>query len=127
MIKVTCAIIERGSTILCAQRSEKMKLPLKWEFPGGKVEGDESLDVCLVREIHEELGIEIEVLEKMPSNIHAYEGGKGIELIPFRCKITRGEPQLKEHKQILWLNKKALLDLDWAEADIPIVKNYIQL
>lgn len=128
MIIVTCALIEEENTsrVLCAQRSELMKLPLKWEFPGGKVEKGESLESCLIREIQEELGIKVKVISKMASNIHTYQGNKQIELIPFRCRITDGKIQLREHKQILWLKKESLLDLDWAEADIPIVRNYIQ-
>lgn len=128
MIKVTCAIIEEENTarVLCAQRSEQMKLPLKWEFPGGKVEQGESLEACLIREIQEELGVKVEVVEKLPSNRHAYQGNKQIELFPFRCRIIGGQIQLKEHKQILWLKKEALFELDWAEADIPIVSNYMQ-
>ncbi len=53
MLQVTCAIIEKNGKILCAQRSEKMNLPLKWEFPGGKIEENESLEACLKREIRE--------------------------------------------------------------------------
>ncbi len=128
MIKVTCAIIEQKDTplVLCAQRSEQMKLPLKWEFPGGKVEEGETLEACLKREIQEELAVEIEVIEKMASHNHAYQANKVIELIPFRCRILTGQIQLREHKQILWLKKEALLRLDWAEADVPIVRNYIR-
>lgn len=128
MIKVTCAIIEEAnsSRVLCAQRSEQMRLPLKWEFPGGKVEEGESLESCLIREIQEELGVLVEIVERMASNIHAYQVDKRIELIPFRCRVTNGQIQPREHKQILWLKKESLLGLDWAEADIPIVRNYIQ-
>lgn len=71
-LRVTCAIIENEGKVLCAQRSEKMNLPLKWEFPGGKVEGDEDLITCLKREIKEELGVEIAVLEQLPSNFQKY-------------------------------------------------------
>lgn len=128
MIPVTCAIIEDEDTssVLCAQRSEQMKLPLKWEFPGGKVEEGESPEACLVREIQEELGVRVEVIEQLPSNVHTYPGSKAIELIPFRCRISGGQIQLKEHRQIRWLKREALPELDWAEADIPVVSNYLQ-
>jgi len=125
MLQVTCAIIENNGKILCAQRSEKMKLPLKWEFPGGKIEEHESLEACLKREIREELGIEIEILEQLPSFKHSYSANFSIELFPFRCKIINHEIQLAEHKQIKWLSLEKLKDLDWAEADVPIV-NYIK-
>ncbi len=122
--KVTCAIIEHKGKVLCAQRSENMSHPLKWEFPGGKVEGDEDLISCLKREIKEELGVKIEVLERLPSNFHIYSNFK-LELIPFRCSLQTFEIDLLEHSQILWLPVEKLKDLDWAEADVPIVNIYI--
>jgi len=125
MLQVTCAIIENNGKILCAQRSEKMKLPLKWEFPGGKTEANESLEACLKREIREELGIEIDILEQLPSFKHSYSVNFSIELFPFRCKSLGNEIHLTEHKQIKWLSLGELKELDWAEADVPIV-NYIK-
>ena len=61
MIEVTCSIIEHNNKILVTQRSEKMALPLKWEFPGGKIEKDETAEACLIREILEELHINIKI------------------------------------------------------------------
>jgi len=122
---VTCAIIEKDGLVLCAQRSEKMQLPLKWEFPGGKVEDDESLESCLKREIREELGIEIDLLQQLPTFKHTYSKNFSIELFPFRCNLLTQEIHLAEHKQIKWLSLEELKDLDWAEADVPIV-NYIK-
>ena len=101
-----------------------MPLPLKWEFPGGKVEPNESEKSCLIREILEELNLVIDNLERLPSNCHAFNDGKTIELIPFRCQVADGIIQLKEHQQIKWVTKEDLLFLDWAEADIPIVEYY---
>ena len=126
MILVTCAIIEHNQKVLCAQRSKKMNLPLKWEFPGGKVEEGEDFESCLKREIKEELGVEIEVTERLPSNTHAYSNQKYIKLIPFRCSLRTFEIDLKEHLKIEWSSPRELLKFDWAEADIPIVQNYIQ-
>lgn len=123
MLRVTCAIIEKKGKILCAQRGEEMNLPLKWELPGGKLEDEETLEECLQREIMEELGLEITILEKLPCNT-SYDSNKGIVLIPFRSQIIDGELTLKEHKQIKWLYPEELIKLDWAEADIPIVKHY---
>lgn len=125
MLRVTCAIIEDNNKVLCAQRSQQMNLPLKWEFPGGKVEDNEQFENCLKREIKEELGVTINILEKLPANRHNY-AGKLIELIPFRCELSTFQIELREHSQIKWLPIEQLLVLDWAEADIPIVKNYIQ-
>ena len=126
MIQVTCAIIEDNDQILCAQRSEKMSLPLKWEFPGGKLEKGETLEDCLKREIKEELGLKITILERLPSNTHRYFENKIIKLIPFRCSLQTSEINLKEHSKIEWTTISKLEDFDWAEADIPIVQHYIQ-
>jgi 8-oxo-dGTP diphosphatase len=80
MINVTCAIIIFGNKILAAQRSEKMKLPLKWEFPGGKVEENENNEECIVREIKEEINVEIEIVKKLANSIYDY-GAFKINLI----------------------------------------------
>jgi 8-oxo-dGTP diphosphatase len=60
-IRVTCAIIEFAGKVLVVQRSKKMNLPLKWEFPGGKIEEGELEEECIVREIKEELNLDIEI------------------------------------------------------------------
>ena len=125
MIIVTCAIIEKDSKVLCAQRSELMHLPLKWEFPGGKVEDDEDPEECLKREILEELGVEISIIERLISNKHTYPDQKHFELIPFRCSLVGGKLVAKEHKLVKWLNRSELRELDWAEADIPVLHQYL--
>jgi 8-oxo-dGTP diphosphatase len=61
MLQVTCAIIEHNNKVLICQRSATMKLPMKWEFPGGKIEHGESKEDCLQREIKEELGMIITI------------------------------------------------------------------
>ena len=126
MIKVSCAIIEMKGLVLVCQRSDKMDLPGKWEFPGGKLREGESAEDSIVREIMEELSVTIKILERMPSHQHKYLD-KGIELIPFRAKITSGEIRLTEHKDFQWLEAIELPLLDWADADIPIVIDYLVL
>lgn len=127
MIKVTCAlIIDNQSRILAAQRSQVMSLSLKWEFPGGKIESDETPEDCLIREIKEELNVEIQIIKALPPNTHIYPKIT-IELIPFICEHISGEIILKEHAQYRWLHTNELLALDWADADVPIVKHYLTL
>lgn len=126
MIDVTCAlIVDDQNRLFTAQRSSMMSLPLKWELPGGKIEPNESAEDCLIREIQEELNIEIEVIATLEPNQHAYPTIT-IRLIPFICRQVGGTIILKEHANFKWLNTNELLDLDWAEADIPIINNYLK-
>ena len=125
MVNVTCAIIYFNDKILVTQRSEKMKLPLKWEFPGGKLEDDESEIDCIKREIREEINIEIKVLEKISNSIYDY-GTFKINLIPFISTYVSGEIILSEHKDYKIIDKSELLGLDWAEADLPIVEELLK-
>jgi 8-oxo-dGTP diphosphatase len=125
MIHVTCAIIlNERKQVFVAQRNSIMHLPLKWEFPGGKVEEGESLQDCLIREMKEQFDMTIEIISQLPPNEHEYTD-KTIKLIPFLCLWIAGVISLKEHAAYRWLEPRNLLDLDWAEADIPIVKNYL--
>lgn len=126
MINVTCAIIFFDNQILVTQRSEKMKLPLKWEFPGGKLEENESEIDCVKREIKEELNIEIDVINKLSNSVFDY-GTFKINLIPFIANYISGEIRLTEHKDYRILNKSELSFLDWAQADIPIVEEFLKL
>lgn len=122
MIDVVCAVIIDKNRILCVQRSEKMSLPLKWEFPGGKIEPGEHAVQCLKREIKEELNIDIEVLMEIHPQSHEYaEKGLTISLMPFVCIYAGGKLELHEHKTHLWLLPDEIGALDWAEADLFIV------
>ncbi|WCO02001.1 (deoxy)nucleoside triphosphate pyrophosphohydrolase [Psychroserpens ponticola] len=124
IIPVTCAIIHFGDKILAVQRSETMKLPLKWEFAGGKIESGESEIACIKREIFEELNIHIEVKKRLTPATHQYPNFK-IELIPFTAEFVSGELKLREHSSFILAKKEELINLDWAEADLPILKEYL--
>lgn len=126
LITVVCALIEYPQGVLVVQRSETMKLSLKWEFPGGKIELGENEISCIKREINEELGLEIEVGKRLTPSIHHYPTFS-IELIPYLAEPIGGELILTEHCDYLILRKDQLHELNWAEADIPIVNEYIKL
>ena len=81
-IAVVCAIIILNEKILAVQRSPQMSLPLKWEFPGGKIEENESEEDCIKREIKEELNIEILLLKKL-STAYCNYPNIDVQLIPF--------------------------------------------
>lgn len=126
MINVTCAIINIDGKILVTQRSENMSLPFKWEFPGGKIEVYESEIECIKREIREEINIEIEILQKLSNSNYDY-GNLQINLLPFVANYVSGEIKLSEHKAYKLMDQSELLNLDWAEADIPIVEEFLKL
>jgi len=125
-INVTCAIVYFKDKILVTQRSEKMKLPLKWEFPGGKLETNESEIDCIKREISEEINIEIDIVKKLSDSIFDY-GTFQIKLIPFIANYVSGDIRLAEHKEYRLLNISQLINLDWAEADKPIIEELLKL
>ncbi|TDU43755.1 8-oxo-dGTP diphosphatase [Gelidibacter sediminis] len=123
---MTCALIQFGDKILAVQRSEHMKLPLKWEFAGGKIEPGESEVDCVTREVLEELNIHIEAKERLTPVIHTYPDFK-IELIPFVVDYVSGDLKLKEHADYVLVEKEELCNLDWAEADLPILQEFTEL
>lgn len=123
-IHVTCAIIEKNGFVLAAQRSAAMSLPLKWEFPGGKIDTGESPEGCLKRELMEELGITVKVGQALSPNTYHYPAFT-VTLYPFICGIDVGEVILHEHSAIMWLPPEKLLSLDWADADIPVIESYL--
>lgn len=119
-ITVVGAVIVRDGLIYCARRGLGRVLPGMWEFPGGKVETDESFAEALVREIDEELGCEISVIKPLETTTHEY-GFAVITLATFVCELVAGEPQSNEHAEERWLSVDALKTLEWAPADIPAV------
>jgi 8-oxo-dGTP diphosphatase len=122
-IFVACGIIEKDGLVLAAQRNRSMHLPLKWEFPGGKIENGESPEECLVREVMEELAIEIRVVEALSPATHTYPRFT-VTLYPFVCSIISGEIVANEHAALAWMEPEKLHLLDWAEADWPIIAEY---
>ena len=125
-IAVVCAVIKQQEKYFIAQRSAKMKMPLKWEFPGGKLEENEREIECIKREIKEEINIEIDVLKRLSNSIYDY-GTFKINLIPFFSNYISGDIILAEHKDFKLLDRSELLNLDWAEADLPIVEEFLKL
>lgn len=125
-LHVTCALIETGNNVLCAQRSATMNMPLKWEFPGGKMHEGETPGECLIRECSEELGIVIDIVTPGPACSYRYPAFD-ITLYPFTAIITSGTIGLTEHASAVWLPPEKLMSLDWAEADIAVVEWYMKL
>jgi len=118
MINVTCAVIRNeDDRVLVVQRGEETDHPLKWEFPGGKIDAGESEEECIIREIQEELSLDVVIFGKLPVVEHDY-GYKKIRLIPFICDTLDDMPMLNEHISFEWLNPGELGKVDFSEADL---------
>jgi 8-oxo-dGTP diphosphatase len=125
-IHVSCGIVRRDGRILAVQRSEQMRLPLKWEFPGGKIETGETPEACLERELMEELELSVTVGKSFKPVTHAYDDYT-VTLYPFMCGIRSGEIVLHEHAAFAWLAPTDLSGLDWADADKPVLFAFMKM
>lgn len=122
-LNVVGAAILRDEEVLCAQRGYG-ELIGKWEFPGGKIKQGESPIEALKREIKEELNIEIEICDKIDSTTFEYPHAI-INLSVFTCKYKSGTINDVEHQQLKWVKYDDLEDLDWADADQPILESFL--
>tara|TARA_B110000211_G_C13774668_1_gene419106 strand:+ start:67 stop:453 length:387 start_codon:yes stop_codon:yes gene_type:complete len=120
---VAGVITDDHNLIFCVQRGENSRsyISKKWEFPGGKIEAGESHEQALVRELKEELSIEVGNLDHFLTVNHTYPDFRLIMHV-YTCKIVQGSPVLTEHLKLKWLKAPDLKGLDWAAADIPIVE-----
>lgn len=123
MLEVVCGIIRSSSgKILAGRRGSERHLGGLWEFPGGKIDPGETPRAALARELQEELGIAVRVGEPLTSAVEWTDGEVAIRLRGFFCEITQGEPHAHEHEEIRWCEISDLPDLEWAEADLPLVE-----
>lgn len=119
---VICGIIQKEGQILLAQRNQQKHLAGYWEFPGGKLEENETEEECLKREIKEELGVEIIVDSFLMENRHDY-GSKEILLKSYLCQLVNNiDIILTDHDRVEWVAISDLISYNLAPADIPIVK-----
>lgn len=126
MLIVTCAVIRNEENeVLIVQRGEASDHPYKWEFPGGKLSSGETEDECIVREIREELSMDIVIVGRLPEVLHDY-GKKLIRLIPFICDTLTELPFLSEHISFKWVEPKDLLSFDYSEADVFVAQSYLE-
>jgi 8-oxo-dGTP diphosphatase len=125
-IEVVAAIIKNDDKILCVQRNENKLsyISKKYEFPGGKMEHNETKVETIVREIKEELAMDIIVKEEFLTVTHQYPDFL-LTMHSFICTCDSVEIILNEHIDYKWLKVDELENLDWAAADIPIVNKLI--
>ena len=122
MTVVVAAIIQdEHGDFLCAKRDEWKSLPGKWEFPGGKANPDEERAEALIREIKEELSVDIKVVREFDRTITGE-----IELVCFVCDLVSEKPTSStDHSELRWVSERELGSLDWSEADLPAVKKIL--
>ncbi|MGA2964747.1 MAG: (deoxy)nucleoside triphosphate pyrophosphohydrolase [Terriglobales bacterium] len=123
MKRVVAALIVKDGLILACQRTRHQAMPLKWEFPGGKIEEGEQPRDALRRELDEELGIAAEVGVEVARIVHEYPGGGSIELRFFAVREYQGDLENRIFREIRWVTRQELLQLDFLEADLGLVKN----
>ncbi|MEO7124106.1 MAG: (deoxy)nucleoside triphosphate pyrophosphohydrolase [Lacisediminihabitans sp.] len=124
-INVVGAVIIKNDLILCAQRGMKAALAGSWEFPGGKIEPNETPREALVREINEELRADITVGEQVAITTYEYPFGE-VTLTTFYCELKSDDLTLTEHEAVKWLRAEELHGLEWAPADVPAVKAVVR-
>ena len=125
-IEVSAALIFRDGKLLITRRHAKSHLGGLWEFPGGKREVGESFEQCLVREIREELRVEISVGELFEEVTHAYPE-KSVHLKFFTCKLLSGAPQPLGCAAFKWVNKTKLADFNFPAADAQLLEKLSRL
>jgi len=122
---VTAALIKENNKYLLCQRGAEDRLALKWEFPGGKMEDDETPEQCLIREIREELGVEAEVTGHFWDTMYRYSTGEFLLKFYF-VRIKSGVMKLNVHNAAHWVKPDSMLKYDLLPADIEIVERLIK-
>lgn len=125
LLVVAAALVNDNNEVLVAQRPEGKRLAGKWEFPGGKIEPGETPEEAMVRELHEELGIEVStsMLEPFWFLSHDYVADYGFHLLMpvYLCRTWKGAPQALEHAAITWKHPSRMHELDMIEADADLI------
>ncbi len=118
---VAAAIIYQDGKILITKRLKKSHLGHCWEFPGGKLHNNETLEACVIRECLEEIGVEINPLRKIKKVIHQYSE-VSVELHFFICEILKGSPRAIECEAFAWVSPSELENYEFPEADRQLIQ-----
>ena len=124
MLQVVAAILERDGKVLIGQRTAAQSHPLKWEFPGGKVEPGEKPEQALARELEEELAIHNAHAREIQRYLYTYPGKRPVELIFLRVTSFEGEPQNLIFHDLRWAAPTHLPTYDFLEGDLPFIQLY---
>jgi len=128
ILVAACALIDADGRILLAKRPAHKPMPGLWEFPGGKLEPGETPEAALIREMREELGIEVEAkcLAPLTFASHAYEASH--LLMPlYICRTWTGEPEPREGQILAWVHGRDLRNYPMPPADIPLIPALMDL
>jgi 8-oxo-dGTP diphosphatase len=120
-IKVVCGIIYDSNKILICRRNPSKSLGGFWEFPGGKIEQDESDEYALKRELNEELQMQVNITEYFGSSIYDYESFS-VELIAYECNLKKWNLYLTDHDLYKWIHPVEILNYKLSPADIPLAQ-----
>ncbi|MBI1842428.1 MAG: (deoxy)nucleoside triphosphate pyrophosphohydrolase [Verrucomicrobia bacterium] len=120
VIRVAAGLLFRAGRLLIAQRLPDSHLGGLWEFPGGKLETGETHAECLVRELREELDVEVEALEQIAEARHAYPE-KSVEIVFLRCRWLKNEPRPVQCANIAWVGRDELDRFPFPPADAGIL------
>lgn len=123
MKRVVAALIFQDDKILVCQRTRHQTMPLKWEFPGGKIEEGEQPRDALHRELEEELGIDAKIGQEVSRIVHEYPGGGSVELRFFLVKEYNGTIENKIFRDLRWSLRSELSQYDFLEADLTLVRD----
>jgi len=126
MKRVVAALIFQNEKILVCQRTRHQTMPLKWEFPGGKIEPGEQPREALRRELQEELGIEANIGDEVARIRHDYKSGSAVELRFFTVREYKGEIENRIFKDMRWAERSELPSFDFLEADLGLVRNLVE-
>jgi 8-oxo-dGTP diphosphatase len=122
MKHVVAGLILKDNKLLVCQRTKHQTMPLKWEFPGGKIEDGEQPREALRRELEEELGIDARIDEEVSRIRHDYKNGGSVELRFFAVRHYQGQLENKIFKEIRWTERGDLPSFDFLEADLELVR-----
>ena len=121
-IRVVAGLMQRHGAVLICQRRHDGAFPLKWEFPGGKIEPGETDADSLRRELREELGIEAEIGPEVYRTRHEYPGQYTVELVFYRVSAFQGVLHNYAFEQVRWENPARLLSYDFLEGDAELIR-----
>src|ERR1700745_499838 len=123
MKRVVAALIVKDGKILVCQRTKHQTMPLKWEFPGGKIEEGEQPREALRRELDEELGIDATIGDEIARIRHEYRSGNSVELRFYVVHDVRGELENRIFRDMQWAERTELPSFDFLEADLKLVSD----